>query len=285
MTTELLHIFRNNPLGRETLLQSIFFCENVGAALAVYIPRHTKLLMHFENTAVQIDLDNSYLTSSDTALKHVNELIAKREIAAKLLNSDPADASTLPKIQSDFDFMTLPRCISDLSSKIRLGHLGPRVRHIVEFAPFPILITSPAYKEWQNIAVFFGGSTNAINALKLGFRLSRATTKPIDVFTQLEMESRKFYEKMIEDENLKKEMSRRVNTWHVFEQGSFEDNLYQIPHDALVVLGAGNYKPIKGIVFGSKMEKIQSMLPNNLLIAGPNYTEPNTSIPAWFPCL
>ena len=80
-------------------------------------------------------------------------------------------------------------------------------------------------------------------------------------------------------------MRRRINAWHIFEQDSFEENLYQVPHDALVVLGACDHSRLKEIVFGSKMEKIQSTLSNNLLIVGPNYKEPKSSIPAWSPSL
>ncbi|MCP4108404.1 MAG: universal stress protein, partial [Desulfobacteraceae bacterium] len=39
MEPQLFHIFRNTPLGRETLLQSIYFCNKVGASLTVYIPK------------------------------------------------------------------------------------------------------------------------------------------------------------------------------------------------------------------------------------------------------
>ena len=67
-------------------------------------------------------------------------------------------------------------------------------------------------------------------------------------------------------------MDRFVDQWHVFETGAFEENLYEVPHDALVVLGAYGHGVIRTIVFGSKMEKIQSTLSNNLLIVGPNYT-------------
>ena len=68
MDQQLLHIFRNNPLGRETLLQSLYFCKTMGVAPVIYIPEHTKFLMYFENDVVQVDLDSSYLTSPETAL-------------------------------------------------------------------------------------------------------------------------------------------------------------------------------------------------------------------------
>ena len=279
MAARLFHIFRNNPFGRETLLQSIYFCKKVGVSLVIYIPRHKKFLMHFKNDVVRINLDDSYLTSPAMALTRATELAEETEIRARFLDPNYYAKSMPPDIKANFDFMSCPRSISDLSSKIGLGYLGPRVRGIIESAQFPVIITSPAYKKWQSIAVFFGGSANAVNALKLGFRIKRVSGMRLDVFTQIEDVSRESYEQIITDNNLNKEMSRCVKKWHVFEKGKFEENLYKVPHDALVILGAYRHSLIKTIVFTSKMEKIQSILPNNLLIAGPNYTEPNTSLP------
>lgn len=271
MSTQLFHIFRNNPQGRETMLQSLYFCKALETSMVIYIPKHKKFLINFENESVQVDLDNSYLKSPETALKHAIELVKERRIKARFLELENYSASRPPDIQPNFDFMCCPRSISDLSSKIGLGHIGPRVRHIVISAHFPILLTSPTFKEWQSIAVFFGGSANAVNALNLGLRVSRVSGLPIEVFTQMEHATRKSYKEIIEKNNLKKDMKQQVNEWHIFERGSFEENLYQVPHDALVVLGAFGRSLFKNIVFGNKLEKIQSTLPNSLLIAGPNY--------------
>jgi hypothetical protein len=271
MEAQLFHIFRNNPLGRETLLQSIYFCKTAGASPVIYIPEFRKFLMYFDNDVVQVDLDNSYLTSPDTARKHATELLELNGITARFLEPKHYTASTLPDIQTNFDFMACPRSISDLSSKIGLGYIGPRVRRIVNSARFPVLITSPVYKPWNSIAVFFGGSANALNALKLGFRIKRDSGLPLNVFTHINKTSRESYEKAIKDENLEEEMDRFVDKWHVFETGVFEENLYEVPHDALVVLGAYGHGVIRTIVFGNKMEKIQSTISNNLLIVGPNY--------------
>ncbi len=273
METQLFHVFRNTPQGRETLLQSLYFCKAVETSLVIYIPKHKRFLMYFENDMVKVDLDESYLTSPETAIKHATELVKKKKKTARFLEFKNHSASKPPVIQANFDFMCCPRSISDLSSKISLGYIGPRVRGIVKSARFPVFLTSPAFKEWQSIAVFFGGSVNGVNALKLGLRISRVSGFPVEVFTQMENVTRESYEKVIENNNLKKEMNRRVNKWHIFERGSFEENLYQVPHDALVVLGAFGHNLLKNIVFGNKMEKIQSTLPNNLLIVGANYTE------------
>jgi len=272
MDQQLLHIFRNNPLGRETLLQSLYFCKTVGASPVIYIPEHTKFLMYFENDVVQVDLDRSYLTSPETALKHATELVEKAGIEPRFLDPKHFTASTLPDIQINFDYMCCPRSVSDLSSKIGLGYIGPKVRRIVKSAKFPVLIASPVYKKWQSIMVFFGGSANAVSALKLGLRVARVSGLPLDLFTQMERGPRELFETTIEKENLKAEMDRYLNKWHFFENGVFEENLYEVPHDALVVLGAYGHGLIKTILFGSKMEKIQSTISNNLLIAGPNYT-------------
>ena len=66
-------------------------------------------------------------------------------------------------------------------------------------------------------------------------------------------------------------MSRYVDKWHVFTENSFEENLYEVPHDALVILGAYGHGLIRNMFFGCKMEKIQATISNNLLIVGPNY--------------
>jgi hypothetical protein len=271
MEAQLFHIFRNNPFGRETLLQSIYFCKKVGASPVVYLPKFTKFLMYFDNDVVQIDLDGSYLSSPDTGAARATELLEQAGIAARFFEPKHYTATTLPDVHTDFDYMACPRSISDLSTKIGLGYIGPKVRRIVNSARFPVLITSPVYKEWNRIAVFFGGSANAVNALKLGFRICRESGLPLDVFTYVGKTPLESYQEVIKQENLEKEMEFFVNKWHIFENGDFEDNLYEVPHSALVVLGAYGHGLIKNFVFGSKMEKIQSTISNNLLIVGPNY--------------
>lgn len=272
MENRLLHIFRNNPFGRETLLQSIYFCNKVGASPVIYIPKTTKFLMYFDNDVVQVDLDKSYLISPETALKRATELLEQGGISARFLDPKHFTASTLPDIHTNFDYMCCPRSVSDMSSKIGLGYIGPRVRRIVRSARFPVLITSPVYKEWKSIAVFFGGSANAIKALRLGFHIARASGIQLDVFTQTEKFSKEDYQQIIKDRNIEEEMDLYVKQWHFFENSVFEENLYDVPHDALVILGAYGHGVIRNFVFGSKMEKIQSTISNNLLIAGPNYT-------------
>jgi hypothetical protein len=272
MENRLLHIFRNNPFGRETLLQSIYFCNKVGASPVIYIPKTTKFLMYFDNDVVQVDLDKSYLISPETAKKRATELLEQGGISARFLDPKHFTASTLPDIHTNFDYMCCPRSVSDMSSKIGLGYIGPRVRRIVRSARFPVLITSLVYKEWKSIAVFFGGSANAIKALRLGFHIARASGIQLDVFTQTEKFSKEDYQQIIKDRNLEEEMDLYVKQWHFFENRVFEENLYDVPHDALVILGAFGHGVIRNFVFGSKMEKIQSTISNNLLIAGPNYT-------------
>lgn len=272
MYSQLFHIFRNTPFGRETFMQSLYFCKQIDATPVVYIPQYTKFLMYFDNDVVQVDLDESYLTDPDTAEAHARELIARHDLAPKFFTPKHFTASTLPDITSNFDFMCCPRSISDLSSKIGLGYIGPRVRRIVTSARFPVLVTSTVYKPWQSLSVFFGGSANAVNALKLGMRIARETGKPLDLFTQEDNRSREDYEAVIHEHGLTEELGRLQQRWVFFDKGAFETNLYQVPHDALVILGAYGHGLIRDLVFGSKMEKIQSTIPNNLLIVGPNYT-------------
>ena len=273
MNIQLFHIFRNTPFGRETLFQSLYFSKMVGASPVIYIPNHLKFLMYFENDVVQIDLDESYLASPETALGHATALVEQAGVQPRFFTPKNFTASTLPDIPTNFEFMCCPRSISDLSSKIGLGYIGPRVRRIVKSAKFPILMTSPVHKEWKSIAVFFGGSTNSISALKLGFRISRVSGLPIEIFTQVEKGcSPESYKEIVQKEDFEKDMEKYATGWHFSESGKFEENLYNVPHDALAVIGAYGHSLVKDIVFGSKMEKIQSTISNNFLIVGPNYS-------------
>lgn len=272
MHSQLFHIFRNTPFGRETFLQSLYFCKQIGATPVVYIPKFIKFLMYFENDVVQVDLDGSYLTDPETAEAHARDLLESVDLTAKFITPKNFTASTLPDIPTNFDFMCSPRSISDLSSKIGLGYIGPRVRRIVTSARFPVLVTSTVYKPWTRIAVFFGGSANALNALKLGMRIARATGMPLDLFTQAEDRTREDYDTIIGDHGLEDGLGELRQRWVFFDKGAFETNLYAVPHDALVILGAYGQGLIRNLVFGSKMEQIQSTIPNNLLVVGPQYT-------------
>lgn len=270
MQTQLFHIFRNTPLGRETLMQSIYFCRQVRAVPVVYIPQFIKFLMYFENDVVQIDLDGSYLTAPDSALEHVVDMMADAGFELKLFEPKNFTASTLPDVPIGFDFMCCPRSISDLSSKIGLGYIGPRVRRIVSSAQFPVLITSAVFKPWKSVTVFFGGSANAVNALRLALRVSRLSGLPLDVFTQADREP-DVYRRVVDEAGLSEEVAERVREWRFFDDRPLEENLYEVPHDALCVTGAFGHGLIKDLVFGSTVERLHTVLTNNMLIVGPAY--------------
>ena len=61
--------------------------------------------------------------------------------------------------------------------------------------------------------------------------------------------------------------------WQFYKTGKFQDHFYEIPHDSLIVVGAYGHGLIKELFFGSKMELIQSRMPNTMLIVGPKYEE------------
>ncbi|QJT09440.1 universal stress protein [Oceanidesulfovibrio marinus] len=266
----LLHIFRNTPFGRETLLNSLYFCETLGLDLKVYIPRMPKFLMYFEYEAVQVDLDGSYLNDPDTAVEHLNGLTKGRNLVVDLLETKEFTASTLPDVPTNVEFMTSPRIIADKSTSIALGIIGSKVRTILKTARFPVLIPPPVYKPWQSVAVFFGGSVNAVKSFYLGLRIARDSGLPLDVFTVAKEDEREKYEEILAKNELSDAMAREVRIWD-YRDVDFAKLLYDVPHDALVVLGAYGHGIIKEMLFGSKMELVQSVLPNPLLVAGPNF--------------
>ena len=274
MRNQLFHVFRNTPFGRETLMQSIYFCKMTKTSLKVYIPKHPQFLMYFENEIVTVDLDRSFLKCPKTAREHAESIIKAGGLEPSFLTPKRFTASTLPDIPVNFKYMCCPRSISDLSTKISLGFIGPRVRVIIKNATFPVLIPTPVYKEWRSIMVFFGGSANAINAFRLGKQISELSGFPLMLFTQKERPYSKLdYEKILKENMLFDDIEKGKVEWLFFEKGKFEENLYDVPHDALVVVGAYGHGLIKELFFGSKMEEIQTVFPNNMLIVGPHYVE------------
>lgn len=270
MERQLLHIFRNTPLGRELLLQSTYFCKTLGIAPVIHIPQHTRFLIYFAFDIVQVDLDNSYLRDQATAADHIREICASQGISEpRFLETETFTAPDLPDLPSHFSFMCCPRSISDLSSKIGLGYIGPKVRHLIQAAPFPVLLGSPVYKPWRSITVFFGGSRNALKALRLGLEVSRLSGLPLDIYTQEGSQTENDYRRVIREEGLDRKLAEKVRDWQIFKSGDFTDNLYQTPHDSLVILGAYGHGVIRELIFGSTMETVQTVLPNNLLIVGP----------------
>jgi hypothetical protein len=267
----LLHVFRNTPLGRESLLQSAHFCKTLSVSLHVYIPESKQFLMYFDHDIVQVDLDGSYLTSPSTAEEHARQLAGTFGIKPNFFKPKNYTASQLPDIPTHFTYMYCPRSISDLSSKIGLGYIGPKVRRITKSSAFPVLLGGGVFKEWHSITVFYGGTINNNKALRWGVYLSELSGMPLDLFTYLEHRGDdESYEAEIKTTELWEPMQQKLRAWHKVERGGFEEGLYAIDHDSLLIVGAYGHGLIKDFLFGSKMENIQSCMPNNMLLIGPN---------------
>ena len=250
-------------------MQSVYFCNMLDIGLDIYIPDATSFMMYFEKEAVQVDLDRSYLADPETARERALAIAAERGIAPRFLTPRNRTTSALPDIPTHYAFVCCPRSISDLSSKIGIGTIGPKVRHIIRAARFPVLMTATVFKAWKSVAVLFGGSESACNAMASGLRIAGRAGVPLDVFVQKEHEAA-YYEKRLKEANLEAALNGKVRRWHWFEEGDFAVNLYTVPHDALVLSGAYGHGVIKHVLFGGKLETAQSTLTNNLLLNGPH---------------
>lgn len=270
MSNNHLHIFRNSPFGRETFLNSIYFARKMQLDLHVYIPVTKKFLFYFEQSSVEIDLDASYYKQTDTAREHVETLLADYGFTAQFLEPEAYTASSLPDLPSDFAFMTCPRVISDLSTKIGLGNIGSKVRTILRQAPFAVLIPAQTFKKWKSVAVLFGGSESSVKALRMALKIAEISGLPLDMFTQSENNNDKaYYRKIIAEHLLEQRIDSTLRHWYIYDRGDFMDNLYDIPHDALIVMGIYGHGAIKEMLLGSTAENVQSTFPNSLLLTGP----------------
>lgn len=270
MRDKLFHVFRNTPFGRDTFLQSIYFAKKMKLSLQVYIPQFSQFLMYFPGAVVTIELNKSFLYDPKTARKHANALIREHAVEASFFEPTELTARSLPDIPTDFQYMCCPRRISDLSTKIGHGDIGPKVRQIIRYSSFPVLIPTPVYKQWKRITAFFGGSSNAVRATEIALELQKRCGLPLTVFTKAERKAKSEYEAVLEEHQLQSRMNAADATWQFHKKGSFRKLLYEVPSDSLLVLGSNGHGMIRELVFGSKMEEIQKVLPNNMLVIGPN---------------
>ena len=175
---------------------------------------------------------------------------------------------------TDWAALSCPRVISDKTSRIGLGHIGPKVRGIVKHAPFPVFIPATAYKEWTTVSIFFGGSDLGTAVVKQGIALARLARVPFTIFTHLGDVTREECETALDQAGILADARARDGRWHFFDEGSFEESLYDVPHDSLVVVGAAGRRLMTELIFGSKLETIQATLLNPLVVVGPNCQTP-----------
>jgi len=268
MPRELLHIFRNSPFGRETLLQSAYFCQQVGLPMAIYVPHEAQFVMYFDHAVVTVDLDRSYLRSPETAQERARDIVVAAGVECRFL--EPAKtAGGLPRVPADFAYMSCPRSVSDLSSRIGLGYIGSKVRGIAKRARFPVLIPAASAMRWSQVVCFFGGSSNAEVALRCAEAISRSAKVPLGIFTQAE-EKRERYAEQLSALGLGEAVEKGEVAWQCYEEGTLQHNLFEVSHEALVVAGAQGHGVAKELLFGSKIELIQAELANPMLIVGPH---------------
>ena len=271
MPDQMFHVFRNSPLGRENLLQAGYFCEKqLGLDLAVYIPKTTRFLMRFSTGEVTGELDDSYVQYASTARAHVTEALNRVGVTYSFFKPREMADTCLPEIPVDWAVMSCPRAISQHSSRIGLGHIGPKVRGIAKHAPFPVFIPAMAYKPWAGVSIFFGGSSVGCLAVQEGIAIARLARVPFTVFTQLDGTTREECERVLSEADVLDELNAADGTWHCFEDGTLEENLYAVPHDHLVVVGAAGHRLMTELIFGSKLEIIQTNLPQPLVVVGPH---------------
>jgi len=245
--------------------------------LIIYKPITPQAVMyHNDATLATISLDPSYTRDQDTADENLARILSQygQDIVTANYIPEEFTGSDLPNLPTDFSIMSCPRVISDSSKRIGLGHLGPKVRSLVKKAPFPVFIPCLAFKPWNRIAAFFGGSEVGLKSVKVALKIANSTQVPMDIYTQMMDSNRRECEQKLVASGLMKLIEDQHNemNWIKFETKSLRENLMQIPYDSLAVVGAAGKNIIRELVFGSKLETVQTLLPNPMVIVGPHCT-------------
>ena len=272
MNLNVLHVFRNTPLGKETLRQAADFTKKINGNLFVYMPEFERFMIYFDFSSVEIKLDESYLYSPETAVANMKKVLDDLDFGAKFVHVKTKTGSNLPDVENEFDIISLPRVMAESKSGIISSGLGSAVKNLIKASSAPAIVGPGRFAKWSHIQVFFGGSVHSVKALRWALVLSRQINCPLYVSTFLEgKKDRDYYEDLLKEEGLK---SREFTDWAFFSQKSMIEVLNETPRDALLVMGAYGHHPIRARFFGSKTEMVIKNNANLLMFVGEHSRNP-----------
>ncbi len=275
MAIQVFHVFRNTPLGKETLRQAADFARRINGELDVYVPEHDRFMIYFDYEAVEISLDKSYLYSIETAHAHMNHVLDELGVAARLVHVKTKTGSTLPDIEAGFDIISLPKVMTEAKGKILPQAVGKGVRSLVNVSPAPAIIGPGRFAEWNAVHAFFGGSTHSIRALRWAIRIANLAQVPLYVSSLCEGKNKQSqYEKLLHKEGISADSFAE---WKFWQDKSFIEMLNQIPRDSLNVMGAYGHHSIRSTLFGSKTELVLRNTANLLMLVGARCKNPEDS--------
>ncbi len=266
-----LHVFRNTPIGRETLLGALHLCSSTGMQLYLYRPHTPRFTLQFANELIEIPLDASFTRDQRTARRHAEELSAEHHTVIHWVSNHHQLASTLPVIPDTFDLMTSPHSIAGPGQQGSAAFVGSRVRRLIRTAHHPVVILPAPFVPWDRITVFFAGSSHAVCALAWARAIAQASGVPYQVLTHDEGNAVAKASQALESNGWLKDIQAN---WRILPKGAFENNLWDVPRTSLIVAGAFGSGGVKARLFGSRTELLLSQLVNPFLLVGPHATMP-----------
>ncbi len=267
-----LHVFRNTPQGRETLLGAAEFCRTSRMQLHVYVPVEPRFTLQLDADLIEIPLDRSYTLDPDTARRHGQMILETAGVPARWVEPSHKLASTMPVVEGRFHVMSCPRSLSTPSPGPFPGSLGNRVRRLVRSAPFPLLIPTVPHLAWDSVTVFFAGSEHALRALLWARGIAESAGLPIQILTHDEPGAAREAERALEAVGLLETLGP---LWRVVDAPSFTSLLWEVQRESLVVAGAFGHSGVKAHFLGSRTEAILAHLPNPLFLVGPSAPGPS----------
>ena len=274
MVLNVFHVFRNTPMGQETLRQAADFTKKISGRLWVYIPEFDRFMIYFETEGIEISLDGSYLYSPETAQQNLQKVLKEIGIPAEIVESTTKTGSILPDIHWRYDVISLPKIMTEARGGLVSSSLGSGVRRLIKMSPVPAIIGPGRFAEWSSVRVFFGGSEHALRALKWAQAISSLADFPLTVCTLVEEDrEEQDYRRIMEEAGID---TASFQEWLFYRRASLIDVLNETPRDSLLVMGAYGHSKIKARLFGSKTELVLKNNANLLMLVGEACRNPGT---------
>lgn len=273
MQLKVIHVYRNTPLGRETLIQAADFVKKINGELNIFLPEYDRILYYFENDATEIRLDESYLYFREQARSRMEKALKLIGVEAHIVDVSTQTASNLPGLYAtNYDVLSLPRVMVERQGQLHLPAVGAGVRQVVKNSAAPALIAPGRFHDWTDVQVLFGGSKYSMIALKWGLAISKNMGIPVRLISAVaDSDEKQRYENTLAEEGI---ATTAFDDWIFIESNSPVAVLNEIQRTSLIVMGAYGHGRIHSKLFGSKTELIMKNTASLIMLIGENCKAP-----------
>jgi hypothetical protein len=210
--------------------------------------------MYTGGTVVTIDLADERVCRADAAEIHVERILADCHPLTYFYQPTDFTSGVLPGIPNHCAFYAYPTLLNTRPWPFGFAKTALQIRNIARVARRPVFVPGPAAKRWRQVAGIIDESSESDDVVSLAQAIAFRAHVPLTLFST----------KDVPAGPLQDGKPARIAPCRL------DKDLYAICSESLVVSRACQYPLIWDFLAGDSVRRIQSHLPNPLVVVGPN---------------